>query len=210
MGNAFFFHLFLLMLSLSFFAVTEATPPPSSRGGCTDQLTLFSPCLSYVSSLPNNLTETPSTECCNSFSSSFAPNSLCFFYLLRGNHTLGFPLNSTRLLSLSSLCLSPPPAISFLDFLCRESPILPLLDSADILVNPNNFSVTGSVSNGSGGKTVPGKGNEAGTTLYFPSSNSTTSTPSDDARDFFEFWLLCQFIAIIFRMPPLFNLNILH
>ncbi|XP_058732135.1 non-specific lipid transfer protein GPI-anchored 25-like isoform X2 [Vicia villosa] len=187
MGNAFFFHLFLLMLSLSFFAVTEATPPPSSRGGCTDQLTLFSPCLSYVSSLPNNLTETPSTECCNSFSSSFAPNSLCFFYLLRGNHTLGFPLNSTRLLSLSSLCLSPPPAISFLDFLCR-----------------------GSVSNGSGGKTVPGKGNEAGTTLYFPSSNSTTSTPSDDARDFFEFWLLCQFIAIIFRMPPLFNLNILH
>ncbi|KAI5383412.1 hypothetical protein KIW84_070710 [Lathyrus oleraceus] len=134
MGNAFFFHLLLLlMLSLIIFAVTEAAaPPPSSRGGCTDQLILFSPCFSYVSSLPNNLTETPSTKCCDAFSSSFAPNSLCFCYLLRDNHILGFPLNSTRLLSLSSLCLSPPPTVSSLNFLCGESSTLPPLGHADI------------------------------------------------------------------------------
>lgn len=124
MGNAFFL-LLRLVLSMSIFAVTEAVPPPppppSSRGGCTDQLILFSPCLSYVSSPPNNLSETASSRCCGAFSSSFAPNSLCFCYLLRDNHILGFPMNSTRLLSLSSLCLSPPPTISSLNFLCGGS-----------------------------------------------------------------------------------------
>ncbi|CAI8584606.1 unnamed protein product [Vicia faba] len=143
MGNAFFFFLLLLVLNLSNFAVTEAAAPPlSSRGGCTDQLILFSPCLSYVSSPPNNLTETASTKCCKAFSSSFAPNSLCFCHLLRDNHILGFPMNSTRLLSLSSLCLSPPPTVSSLNFLCGETPTLPPLGSADILKNPNNSSVT--------------------------------------------------------------------
>ncbi|WJX60059.1 hypothetical protein P8452_45309 [Trifolium repens] len=135
MENAiFFFH--LLLISLSIFAVTEAAaPPPPPPSSCTDQLILFSPCLSYVSSPPNNLTETPSTKCCDAFSSSFAPNSLCFCYLLRDDHILGFPLNSTRLLSLSSLCLSTPPTTSSLNFLCAESPVLPPLGSADILRN---------------------------------------------------------------------------
>jgi hypothetical protein len=111
-----------LLISLSIFAVTEAAaPPPPPPSSCTDQLILFSPCLSYVSSPPNNLTETPSTKCCDAFSSSFAPNSLCFCYLLRDDHILGFPLNSTRLLSLSSLCLSPPPTTSSLNFLCAGS-----------------------------------------------------------------------------------------
>lgn len=120
MENFFFF--FLIMLSLSVFEVAEAAPPPpSSRGGCTDQLMLFSPCLPYVSSSPNNLTENASTKCCEAFSSSFAPNSLCFCYLLRDPNILGFPLNSTRLISLSSLCLSPPPTNSSLNFLCAGS-----------------------------------------------------------------------------------------
>jgi hypothetical protein len=96
-----------LLISLSIFAVAEAAaPPPPPPSSCTDQLILFSPCLSYVSSPPNNLTETASTKCCDAFSSSFAPNSLCFCYLLRDDHILGFPLNSTRLLSLSSLASS--------------------------------------------------------------------------------------------------------
>lgn len=117
-----FFIIIIIMLSLSISAVTDAAaPPPSSRGGCTDQLILFSPCLSYVSFPPNNLTETASTKCCDAFSSSFAPNSLCFCYLLRDNHILGFPLNSTRLLSLSSLCLSPSPTTSSLNLLCAGS-----------------------------------------------------------------------------------------
>ncbi|XP_058778444.1 non-specific lipid transfer protein GPI-anchored 25-like [Vicia villosa] len=203
MGNAFFFLLLLLVLNLNNFAVTEAAaPPPSSREGCTDQLILFSPCLSYVSSPPNNLTGTASTKCCNAFSSSFAPNSLCFCYLLRDNHILGFPMNSTRLLSLSSLCLSPPPTISSLNLLCGDSPTLPPLGSADILRNPNNSSVTGSASSDSGGKTVPRKGKDkgAGTTLYFPTSNGSTSVI--DGGYCYKFLLLV--------MLPLFNLNMLY
>jgi hypothetical protein len=121
MENTSFFFLFMLSL-MSISAVTVAAPPPpSSPEGCTDQLLLFSPCLSYVSSPPNNLTETASTKCCDAFSSTFAPNSLCFCYLLRDNHILGFPLNSTRLQSLSLLCLSPPPTTSSLNVLCAGS-----------------------------------------------------------------------------------------
>ncbi|KAI5440262.1 non-specific lipid transfer protein GPI-anchored 25 [Lathyrus oleraceus] len=204
MGNAFFL-LLRLVLSMSIFAVTEAVPPqpppPSSRGGCTDQLILFSPCLSYVSSPPNNLSETASSKCCGAFSSSFAPNSLCFCYLLRDNHILGFPMNSTRLLSLSSLCLSPPPTISSLNYLCGESPTLPPLSSADILRNPNNSSVTGSVSSASGGKTVPHNGKGPGTTLYFPTSNGSTSTLIDGGY-------YCKFLLLV--ILPLFNLNMLY
>ncbi|WJX54667.1 hypothetical protein P8452_40525 [Trifolium repens] len=177
MENAiFFFH--LLLISLSIFAVAKAAaapPPPPPPSSCTDQLILFSPCLSYVSSPPNNLTETPSTKCCDAFSSSFAPNSLCFCYLLRDDHILGFPLNSTRLLSLSSLCLSPPPTTSSLNLLCAESPVLPPLGSADILRNPVNSSGTGTVTSGAGGKTVPRNDKGAGTTL-----NGSTSTFNGD------------------------------
>ncbi|PNY01028.1 non-specific lipid-transfer protein [Trifolium pratense] len=198
MENAIFF--FHLMLSLSIFAVTEAAapPPPSSRGGCTDQLILFSPCLSYVSSPPNNLTETASTKCCDAFSSSFAPNSLCFCYLLRDDQILGFPLNSTRLLSLSSLCLSPPPTTSSLNSLCADSSVLPPLGSADILRNPVNSSVTGTVTGGAGGKTVPRNDKGAGTML-----NGSTSTLNGDG--YYKLLLLSQLLAFFFVRLPLLN-----
>lgn len=110
MATAFFFFLLLLL------PFSEA---PFRGGGCTDYLIWFSPCLPYVSSFPNNLTQNASVKCCDAFSSSFAPNSLCFCYLLRDPQILGFPLNTTRLLSLSSLCLSPPPTTSSsFHFLC--------------------------------------------------------------------------------------------
>ncbi|CAI9108747.1 OLC1v1008427C1 [Oldenlandia corymbosa var. corymbosa] len=60
---------------------TVSPPPPVAGGGptnCSDELVVFSNCLSYISSSPNNTTTKPSL--------------------------LGFPVNSTKILSLSSRC----------------------------------------------------------------------------------------------------------
>ncbi|AES65856.1 non-specific lipid transfer protein GPI-anchored 25 [Medicago truncatula] len=201
MENTFFF---FLMLSLGISAVTVAVapPPPSSREGCTDQLLLFSPCLSYVSSPPNNLTETASTKCCDAFWSTFVPNSLCFCYLLRDNHILGFPLNSTRLQSLSSLCVSPPPTTSSFNVLCAESRTLPPLGSADILGVPVTPSGTGSaVSSSAAGKMIP-RGKGAGTTPSLNGSTSSTIT----GGGYYKHLLL----TILFVTLPLLNLNTLY
>ncbi|XP_057443802.1 non-specific lipid transfer protein GPI-anchored 25-like [Lotus japonicus] len=119
-----------LFFLLTVLAVTEAAAPPPSSGGCTDQLMSFSPCLPYVSSPPNNLTETASAACCDAFSSATAVDSLCFCHLLRDPVILGFPLNTTRLLSLSSVCSSTTKS------LCSESLALPPLNSAQIVGIP--------------------------------------------------------------------------
>ncbi|KAE9612830.1 hypothetical protein Lal_00027660 [Lupinus albus] len=91
-----------------------------SDGGCREEVVSFSTCLEYVSSPPNNLTDSPSFNCCNSLHFE----SLCLCHLLRNPNLLGFPINTTSLLSLSSLCrLSPP-----LNLLCSGSPSLPPLE----------------------------------------------------------------------------------
>ncbi|XP_019447761.1 PREDICTED: non-specific lipid-transfer protein-like protein At2g13820 [Lupinus angustifolius] len=88
-----------------------------SDGGCIEEVVSFSSCLEYVSTPPNNLSDSPSINCCNSLHFE----SLCLCHLLRNPNLLGFPLNTTSLLSLSSLCrLSPP-----LNLLCSGSPSLP-------------------------------------------------------------------------------------
>ncbi|KAG7997047.1 hypothetical protein I3843_01G191200 [Carya illinoinensis] len=84
-------------------AVAAAGPPPSS---CTQELVLFSPCLPYISSPPNNLSGTPSDNCCNTLSSSLnsSNNGICLCYLVRESSILGFPVNGTRVLSLPLVC----------------------------------------------------------------------------------------------------------
>lgn len=100
---------------LSVVAEMAATAPPSTRGGCTDELLSFSACLSYVSSPPNNLTDTPSANCCDAFSSAVeSGGGLCLCYFVRYPNILGFPLNTARLLSLSSICTPPPLSLNFL------------------------------------------------------------------------------------------------
>ncbi|XP_057443799.1 non-specific lipid transfer protein GPI-anchored 25-like [Lotus japonicus] len=116
----------LLLLLLTAIAVDAAATPLPSSGRCAVELrTSFSPCLPYVSSPPNNLTGTASTACCDAFSAATAVDSLCFCHLLRDPVILGFPLNTTRLLSLSSVCPTAP------RFLCSESPALPHLTIAE-------------------------------------------------------------------------------
>ncbi|MED6171713.1 hypothetical protein PIB30_043347 [Stylosanthes scabra] len=143
---------FLLLLAL--LAHTEAptptptpTPTPSTATvGCTDRLLSFSSCLPYVSSPPNDLTESPSANCCAAFNTAAkSGGSICLCYFVHYPNILGFPINSTRLLSLSSIC-NPTPPLS-LNFLCSASPALPPLNSATTL----GLNISG-LQSGSGGK----------------------------------------------------------
>ncbi|KAH9682565.1 hypothetical protein WN943_028842 [Citrus x changshan-huyou] len=83
--------------------ISSTSPPPPS--GCTTELVAFSPCLTYVSLPPNNLTETVPSQCCDAVSSAFdSGDGNCLCYLIRQPLIFGFPLNETRLDSLSSAC----------------------------------------------------------------------------------------------------------
>ncbi|MED6176947.1 hypothetical protein PIB30_093144 [Stylosanthes scabra] len=144
---------FLLLLALV--PHTEApdpTPTPSTAtGGCTDRLLSFSACLPYVSSPPNDLTESPSANCCTAFNTAAkSGGSICLCYFVHYPNILGFPINSTRLLSLSSIC-NPTPPLS-LNFLCSASPALPPLNSATTL----GLNISG-LKSGRGGRTPPPK-----------------------------------------------------
>lgn len=97
--------------------------------GCREELISFSACLAYVSYPPNNLTESASEKCCKAFSSAVESSCLC--YVIRDPLFLGFPLNTTRLLSLSSLC--PSPFSTSFPFLCSSGTSFFLLSSSSFL-----------------------------------------------------------------------------
>ncbi|VVB01124.1 unnamed protein product [Arabis nemorensis] len=127
--------IFFTMLAITFSAVTDATQSPSSSSPpiltCTEELVMFSPCLPYVSAPPNNLSDTPNPICCSVFSSSVRTNAgKCLCYLLRQPMILGFPLDRSRLLSISQICTDHSSDESF-ESLCSpsESPELPPLQS---------------------------------------------------------------------------------
>ncbi|CAA7045338.1 unnamed protein product [Microthlaspi erraticum] len=124
--------IFVLAISFSSSAVAEthapSSPPPLT---CTEELVMFSPCLPYVSAPPNNMSETPNPLCCSVFSTSVNSSSgICLCYLLRQPLILGFPLDRSRLLSLSQIC-NDHSSDESLESLCSlsESPELPPLQS---------------------------------------------------------------------------------
>jgi len=92
-------------LVLLVFVSSAAAAAVAVTEGCREDLISFSGCLSYVSYPPNNLTESASEKCCMAFSR--AVESVCICYVVGDPLILGFPLNTTRLFSLSSLCPSP-------------------------------------------------------------------------------------------------------
>ncbi|KAJ0255222.1 Non-specific lipid transfer protein GPI-anchored 25 [Hirschfeldia incana] len=125
----------LIILAITFSSSSAAnetqapSPPPALT--CTEELVMFSPCLPYVAAPPNNMSDTPDHICCSVFSTSVhsaAGNCLC--YLLRQPMILGFPLDRSRLLSLSQICTDRSSDESF-ESLCSpsESPELPPLQS---------------------------------------------------------------------------------
>ncbi|GKD83201.1 bifunctional inhibitor/plant lipid transfer protein/seed storage helical domain-containing protein [Tanacetum coccineum] len=109
-----FFIIFIVtltsLLSPSSSTVTTAdiaipSPSPPAPGGCADSVISFSPCLPYISAPPNDLSDEPSSQCCDIFNGSFdSGDADCLCYLVRHTSLLGFPLNATKLLSLSDLC----------------------------------------------------------------------------------------------------------
>ncbi|CAH8334286.1 unnamed protein product [Eruca vesicaria subsp. sativa] len=132
---------FFLVLEITFSSTSSAvnkTQAPSSSSyspppvpTCTEELVMFSPCLPYVSAPPNNMSDTPDPLCCSVFSTSVhsgAGNCLC--YLLRQPMILGFPLERSKLLSLSQICTDQRSDESF-ESLCSpsESPELPPLQN---------------------------------------------------------------------------------
>lgn len=92
--------LFITLVSLSSSLNLQVT------GICKDELVSFSDCLPYTAAPPNNSSSSASTDCCHKFSNIIvAGNGFCLCYLVEEPKMLGFPLNTSRILSLSSLCL---------------------------------------------------------------------------------------------------------
>jgi hypothetical protein len=97
----------LFLASVVLLAASAAAPPqPPPQSSCTEELVLFSPCLPYISSPPNNLSATPSDICCHAFSSALnsSSNGVCLCYLVQQPSILGFPVSGTKVLSLPSVC----------------------------------------------------------------------------------------------------------
>lgn len=85
-------------------APAQPSHPSPSPPDCVRDLVAFSPCLSYVSAPPNNITVIPALECCGVVSSALNSNGSCLCYLLRQPLIFSFPLNLTRVASLPRLC----------------------------------------------------------------------------------------------------------
>ncbi|VFQ85321.1 unnamed protein product [Cuscuta campestris] len=89
----------------SLLLTTSIPPSPTPPESCSDQLVLFSPCLPYISSFPNNVTDSPRPQCCDEIASSIRSGAaVCLCYLTKKPQILGFPVNSTRVYSLPSVC----------------------------------------------------------------------------------------------------------
>ncbi|KAF3497186.1 hypothetical protein DY000_02053794 [Brassica cretica] len=129
---------FILMLAITFSssstAVAETQGPSSSPPAptCSEELVMFSPCIPYVSAPPNNISKTPDALCCSVFSTSVhSAAGKCLCYLLRQPMILGFPLDRSRLLSLSQICTEFKSSDESFESLCSPSvsPELPPLQS---------------------------------------------------------------------------------
>lgn len=102
-------HLLLLHLLLlhSLILISPAADPPITlpSAACSDELVAFSTCLPYVAVSPNNRTASPPPQCCEDISAAFRDGSaICLCYFVLRPEILGFPLDSTKLLSLTSVC----------------------------------------------------------------------------------------------------------
>ena len=116
---------FILMLAItSSTAVAETQGPSSSPPAptCSEELVMFSPCIPYVSAPPNNISKTPDALCCSVFSTSVhSAAGKCLCYLLRQPMILGFPLDRSRLLSLSQICTEFQSSDESFESLCSPS-----------------------------------------------------------------------------------------
>ncbi|PON80020.1 Bifunctional inhibitor/plant lipid transfer protein/seed storage helical domain containing protein [Parasponia andersonii] len=149
------------------------SPPSQPEPVCVGELVLFSPCLSFVSSPPNNLSATAPSRCCDAFLSSVnSGDAFCLCYLLRQPRILGFPLNESRILALPVVC-SPGNHESAgsgnLEALCSGSEALPPLQNVTV-PGVSNTSASGSNNQSSPLTSLPPK---------FDNASAPSSLPLD-------------------------------
>ncbi|KAK4800327.1 hypothetical protein SAY86_020814 [Trapa natans] len=169
---------------------TAAVMPPSPPTSCSTSIVLFSPCLPYVSSPPNDLDSSVTSWCCGAYSSVLGSGSgICLCYLFREPGMLGFPLNNTRLLSLSSDCSLLNASFvnrGTLDSLCSASPPLPLLrnnnGSAAMQPEPGDSPASISPPKASPPPLDSVAGSKAAPS-YAPEPADISPEPSDDVMD---------------------------
>ncbi|KFK43739.1 hypothetical protein AALP_AA1G166400 [Arabis alpina] len=211
--------IFLTILAItSSSSSSTATESPSSSPPiptCTEELVMFSPCLPYVSAPPNNLSDTPNPICCSVFSSSVRSIAgKCLCYLLRQPMILGFPLDRSRLLSLSQICNDHSSDESF-ESLCSlsESPELPPLQSIQF-TNPFLPGNSDSASPPSIGLAPESVGDSPSSDHVSPETDTVSSPPplvqsisngSTKQRNFLLVSTTIMTLAILFltrRLPP--------
>ncbi|CAF2096733.1 BnaA05g35420D [Brassica napus] len=182
-------------------AVTETQAPSPLALTCTEELVMFSPCLPYVSAPPNNISDAPDPLCCSAFSTSVhsgAGNCLC--YLLRQPMILGFPLDRSRLLSLSQICSDLSSDESF-ESICSpsESPELPPLQSIQFTA-PFVYGVRASASSPSFAISPEAAGISHTSDQPSPETDSLSSTPEsiiNGSPKIRSFWFLSTIIMTL-------------
>ncbi|OVA11376.1 Bifunctional inhibitor/plant lipid transfer protein/seed storage helical domain [Macleaya cordata] len=105
-------------------AVATSAAVVTPQGCSADLIRRVSACLSSISSRPYNLPSGLASPCCTLFTSAFHTGSAtCLCRLFRQPSLVGFPLNTTHGLSISSVCpgaMNLPATISSKDF-CEGS-----------------------------------------------------------------------------------------
>ncbi|KAL0348874.1 UNVERIFIED_CONTAM: hypothetical protein Sangu_1115200 [Sesamum angustifolium] len=148
-----------------------------------DELVTFSSCLPYVAVFPNNLTDSPSPLCCDDVAAVLGNgSSVCLCYFVLRPKILGFPLNSTKLLSLTAVCPlkdKSSKADFSLETLCSGSAALPPLQSITGADSPPP-PLRGSAQESSGNSSTeePAGGNPS--TDESAGGSSPTEEPADE------------------------------
>ncbi|XP_052188872.1 uncharacterized protein LOC127799158 [Diospyros lotus] len=187
----------LAVLIASTISFSVASQPPVAHGDCTDELVTFSQCLPYVSSSPNNASSSPSAQCCEVLSSaSAAGNANCLCHIVQRPLLLGFPLNLTRLLSLSSVCPlwnhgstengSLETLCSGPGLLCSNSPAPPLMS-----LHPDPIDTSAA---------TPSSLTEVPISMDIPATSSSAGRQTNNYRDSFPLEMIFFLVLVFLKL----------
>lgn len=96
----------LLLFLLHRRTLTDYSPEILPSAACSDKLVTFSSsCLPFIAVFPHNLTGFPPPQCCEEFSAAVGGDSaVCLLYAALQQRIVEFPIDSTKLLYLASVC----------------------------------------------------------------------------------------------------------
>ncbi|XP_030508253.1 non-specific lipid transfer protein GPI-anchored 25 [Cannabis sativa] len=183
--------LITLLTTSALIHFTAAQPPPAKASspslpsppapGCVGELVLFSPCLSFVSSPPNNRSKTAPSKCCDAFIAAInSGDGPCLCYLLRQPRLLGFPVNGSRVLSLSSVCFPDKSSRrGNLQAICSGSSQARPPFKNGTVSGVSNTSHSGPNNQSTPFKSLPPNSNNTRTPSSFPSDTENSSTKAN-------------------------------